>query len=86
MTDGPYGLLRTTQVHDGARVLLYIDLADPRIIISGQIVDAARSGGSPWMKMDGDDLTIRAENRTVTYRLGERLAGPDSYAAGMVTG
>jgi hypothetical protein len=74
------GEFRTTQfTDDDGKVRVDINRADPRVVISAPIVDAARSGASPWMSMDGDVLHIRASNRTVAYRLGEYEHGRFGY-------
>jgi hypothetical protein len=67
-----FGEFKTTQFTDGdGKVRVDINRADPRVVISAPIVDAARSGASPWTSVDGDVLRIEASNRTVAYRLGE---------------
>ena len=56
---------------------LYVERADPRILVADPIVAALRDGtfyGSDpphghGLFLDGDVLTIRAANRTVIYRI-----------------
>jgi hypothetical protein len=76
------GELRVRLVVDGDGTRrLYIDQADPVIRASKQIIDYARTGDAPWTSMDGDLLRIKAENRTVIYRIGEYLPEIGCYAA-----
>lgn len=76
-----YGEFRTTQLHENGTVRLFIDRADPRVLISAAIVDAARAGDSPFLTLDDDLLRITAENRTVLYRLGEKSVSSLAYVA-----
>jgi len=75
------GEFLATQIQDGATRRLFIDRADPRILISAAIIEAARSGASPWTSLDGDVLRIEAENRTVVYRIGRKVHGAWCYEA-----
>lgn len=61
---------------------LYIEQADPRILISDYFVDAWRNGFlPPTVTLTGDVVTIQAVNRKVIYRLGEHVAEWHAYVA-----
>lgn len=58
---------------------LTVDRADPRVMVSAELLDEWRSGkGEPEVTINGDVLRIEASNRTVIYRIGEKV--PDMYA------
>jgi len=56
---------------------IYVDRADPRILISDELVEQWRTRHGlfchPAVTLDGDAATIRAANRTVVYRLTEHV-------------
>jgi hypothetical protein len=53
---------------------LHIDRADPRVRISGELLEQIRAGNyHPAVTLDGDLLKIRAVNRTVIYRIGRQV-------------
>jgi hypothetical protein len=53
---------------------LYIDHADPRVLIADEVLAAWRQGDRhPALTLDGDLVKIRARNRTVVYRLVEHV-------------
>lgn len=61
---------------------LYIVQADPRIKITGYVVDLLRQGDiRPEATLVDDVLTIRGTNRTVIYRLGEYDPLTRTYSA-----
>lgn len=70
MNDDSFGELQLTQMHEPGATRLWIDRADPRVRVAAPILDAARSGEALFTSVDGDLLTVKAENRTVTYRIG----------------
>lgn len=66
--------------YDGTCVLkhvgadLYIEHADPRTLISAELLDEIRAGNHhSAVTLDGDLLKIRGVNRTVIYRLSQRI-------------
>lgn len=64
-----------TTVDDGIRV----DHADPEILISPELLDEMRAGNlHPNVSLDGDLLRIEGTNRTVIYRIGDKV--PDLFA------
>lgn len=64
---------------------LRIDHADPRVLISAEVVHDLRAGvilrGSPHITLNGDLLRIEAVNRTVIYRIGEKTIDRFAYVA-----
>lgn len=56
---------------------VWIDVADPRIIVTVEFLDMVRQG-TPHATLDGDALKLYGCNRTVIYRIGEKV--PDRYA------
>lgn len=82
MSCGYDGEFWTTQVRgDDGRVRLFIDRADPRILVSAAIVEAARDGLSPFTSLRGDVLRIEGENRTVLYRIRGKVLTAWTYEA-----
>lgn len=62
--------------------ILTVDQADPRILISAELFDELISGiGDPEVTVTGDVLRIEASNRTVIYRIGEKVPGMRAYYA-----
>lgn len=57
---------------------LRIDHADPRILISTEVLEDIRRDPGPGITLNGDLLRIEGVNRTVIYRIGEKA--PDLYA------
>jgi hypothetical protein len=57
------------------RVDLYIDHADPRVLVADEVLAEWRQGNyyHPALTLDGDLVKIRARNRTVVYRLVEHV-------------
>jgi hypothetical protein len=72
--DLPRGECITTSLPGGG---IRVDRADPRVLISAELLDAMVDGASPgcWVDLagcctyDGALLKIRAVNRTVIYRI-----------------
>jgi hypothetical protein len=60
-----------------------VDRADPRILISTELLDAIRQGDMPGavMTMHDDVVTIHAANRTVVYRLRRDVPTPPTLVA-----
>jgi hypothetical protein len=55
--------------------------ADPIIELHVAYLDEIGRGEVEGMRLEGDMLTVEADNRTVTYRLGEPVDGrPNRYA------
>jgi len=63
--------------NDFEQGLLYIDRADPRILISDQVIEEWRTGHGlychPAVTLTLTTVTICAANRTVVYRLTEHV-------------
>jgi hypothetical protein len=58
---------------------LTVDKADPRVMVSGELLSELRDGkGAPEIVIKGDVMRIEAANRTVIYRIGEKV--PDMFA------
>lgn len=84
----PDGKCIITELEDGT---LLIDRADPRVLISAEIIDEVASGRArPEATLDrlnftvpnghvGAALKIRAANRTVIYRLTDYLPSVHGY-------
>lgn len=74
---------------DGQPAGIRIDHADPRILISAELLDAMVDGASPdcWVDLagcttyDGATMKIRAVNRTVIYRIVEYVPSVRGFAA-----
>jgi len=60
-----------------------VDHADPRILISTELLDAILQGDMPGevMTMHDDVVTIHAANRTVVYRLRRDVPTPSTLVA-----
>jgi hypothetical protein len=73
-----------TRLADGT---LRIDHADPRLLISAEVLDVIAAGMSPHVTMDpatappytGAVLTISAVNRQVAYRITSYVASVHGY-------
>ena len=84
--DLPPGECILTRWIDGS---ISIDRADPRILISVEILDAVNGAGprSAWLDLarcatyDGVLLKIHGVNRTVIYRIGEYVPRVHGYIA-----
>jgi len=61
--------------------LIRVKHADPRILISGPLMDMIRSGHGAGWKIDGDLLRFTAVNGTWVYRLGEYLEDRRAWVA-----
>jgi hypothetical protein len=74
---------------DGTQTGIRIDHADPRIIISAELLDAIADNPLPhsWLNVarcstyDGAVLRIEAVNRTVVYRITEYIPAVRGYIA-----
>jgi hypothetical protein len=65
---------------DGETV--HVDKADPQIVIASRLLDDIRNGWyQQWTSLDGDVLKIHGINRTVIYRIGEKVPDLDAYYA-----
>lgn len=85
-SEAGFGEFRTTQVSGGeGHQRLFIDRADPRVLVSAAAVEAARSGDSAWTSMDGEVLHVKATNRSVAYRLGDYVPERFGYVGEMVS-
>jgi hypothetical protein len=61
---------------------LTVDRADPRVVVSAALLDEWRRGeGEPEVTVNGDVLRIAAANRTVIYRIGEKVPHLHAYYA-----
>lgn len=86
MTDsiGELVITRTTGPFEDS---ITITRADPRITVAAEFLDEIqrrvpqRLDGPPYAEVDGDFLRIRADNRTVVYRLGDEVPGENAYYA-----
>ncbi len=82
----PRGQCTMTRLANGS---IWIDHADPRILISAELLDAVNGAGPPtvWLDLagcatyDGVLLKICGVNRTVIYRIGEYVPRVHGYAA-----
>jgi hypothetical protein len=83
----PLGIFACRRNEDGA---LVIDYADPRLVISAQVVEGIVCGDLPEATLTHADYTrpgghagallkFRASNRTVIYRLTEWLPSIRAY-------
>ncbi|MEO3856212.1 hypothetical protein [Acrocarpospora sp. B8E8] len=75
-----YGNCVVAQNFDGT---LTVERADPRILISAELLNIVRNLDRvdwmhPGVALVGDVLTIDGSNQTVVYRIGEKV--PDRYA------
>lgn len=59
------------------RDVLRIDRADPRALISPELLEEIREGYSgPWAVLNGDVLTLSDDyGQRFIYRIGERIQG-----------
>ncbi|MEU8278216.1 hypothetical protein ACFYOK_37385 [Microbispora bryophytorum] len=61
---------------------LTVDRADPRILISAELLDEFREGKrTPEVTVTEDVLRIEAANRTVIYRIGDKVPHLHAYLA-----
>lgn len=61
---------------------LTVDQADPRIIVSAEFLEQFREDkGDSEVTLSGDVLRIEASNRTVIYRIGEKVPHMLAYFA-----
>jgi hypothetical protein len=58
-----------------------VNRADPRILISGPMMDLIRGGGGIGWEIDGDLLRFTAVNGTWVYRIGEYLEDRRAWVA-----
>jgi hypothetical protein len=68
----------------GRATTLTVDRADPRILISTELLDEISRGDlepDGVMTIDDDVVTIRAANRTVVYRLRRDVPTPSDLVA-----
>lgn len=67
----PVGDCIVTEAIDGS---LHIDRADPRVLISAELLDQIKDGRAvAAVTLDGDLFRIAGTNRTVVYRIGEKV-------------
>lgn len=66
-----------TEHRDGDRRWLTFDRADPRIMVSAELLEAIAKAPGPGVSLDGDILRIEGADRTVIYRIGEKV--PDYF-------
>jgi hypothetical protein len=82
--DLPRGTCIVTRLDDGS---FRVDQADPRVLISAELLDAVNGAGprTPWLDLaaratyDGELLKIHGVNRTVIYRIGEYVHRAHCY-------
>lgn len=74
----PVGDCIMTRLADGT---IHIDRADPRILIAAELLDEIGYGCNPYVILDGDVLKIHGANRTVVYRIGEKVPNMHAYYA-----
>lgn len=75
---GPAGDCVVTRLDDGR---LRIEHADPRVMISGQLLEEIDYDPAPGVSREGDLLRIEGVNRTVIYRIGEKVSDRYAYYA-----
>jgi len=75
--DLPRGECSMTRLADGR---IRIDHADPRILISGELLDQINDGSSPWAQIEwnglsyvGGTLKINGVNQRVVYQITQFL-------------
>lgn len=82
-------IMTSLYAEDGTQTGIRIDHADPRILISSEVLDAVvdKAGGA-WppdlagcATFDGILLKVHGVNRTVVYRLTEYVAAVNGYIA-----
>ena len=74
------GDLILTRIHDPVRGWgIRIDRADPRILVSGRLLDKLAISDHPHAMFDGVVLRVRGVNRTVVYRMAEYDGLTDVY-------
>jgi hypothetical protein len=85
--DLPQGECILTRLEDGR---LHIDRADPRIVISAELLNEAVRQPADGVSVNwppgcfwltGSTLRIEGVNRTVVYRIGERIPAVNGYIA-----
>jgi hypothetical protein len=79
-----FGTLEATLIpHPADRGLAHIrvDRADPRILISGLLMDLIRNGHATGCEIDGDLLRLTAVNGSWVYRVGEHLEDRHAWVA-----
>lgn len=74
----PVGDCVMTRHDDGT---IHIDQADSRILVSERLLDEIRYGCNPHVILDGDVMKIHGTNRTVIYRIGEKVPNMLAYYA-----
>lgn len=68
-----------TRLEDGR---FRIEQADPRIMITAELLDEWRSGNAaPGVRLEGDLLYLNGVNRKVIYRIGEKVPNQLAYYA-----
>ena len=85
-SDEEYGQCHVTSLHDahGSLMRLRIDRADPRVLITREMLFQMPAPDPEWpwpATFDGNVVRIRGENRTVLYRIGQYLPDRDCYEA-----
>jgi hypothetical protein len=81
-----YGECRVTSLHDarGSLMRLRIDQADPRILITRELLEQMQPPDPDWplpATFDGEIVRIRGENRSVIYRVVRYLPELGCYEA-----
>lgn len=71
---------RTDEHHDGTTTLT-IEHADPRIVITDELLSEIAAGNSRFCTLRDGVLRIEGTNRTVVYRIGEYRLVPNVHYA-----
>jgi hypothetical protein len=77
-TDDYEGELLATAHDDGT---VTIERADPRLKVAAEFLDAIRAGSAPFASIRDDVLKVHATDRTVIYRIGEKVPNRLAYFA-----
>lgn len=60
---------------------LFVVRADPRILVTAELLDEVARADSPLASLKDGVLTFNGVNQKVIYRIGEYLMLPDCYVA-----
>lgn len=79
---GPWDNAGTCTILGNDDGTLTVTQADARVLVSNELLDELRDGKHvPEGTLNGDIFRVEAANRTVCYRIGEKIPGMRGYFA-----